>query len=173
MSSFGCILKPLGKNQHKSRAHIHAHCLVWYHYINMKTGSRTEQASCELQLNSPPYRAARGRGSLLAFTIFTAYIQLQNKGGGNMEVVVVVVVGDQRKSIGLDLVQARSLSRWTPLDSQEEKQTDIACELHPACLFSLTFRIVNTFRWIWHEGGCYIATPRAAIQRDNCLCTFD
>ena len=135
----------------------------------MKTGSWTEQASRELQLNSPPYRVAKGQGGLLAFTIFTAYIQLQNKGGGNME----VVEGTREKVLGFSLVPAWSLSRWTPLDSQEEKQTDIACELHPACLFSLTFRIVNTFRWIWHEGGCYIATPRAAIQRDNCLCTQD
>ena len=72
----------------------------------MKTGSRTEQASSELQLNSPPYRAARGQGSLLAFTIFTAYIQLQNKrwrkhGGGG---------GTREKVLGSILYQCEALA---------------------------------------------------------------
>lgn len=63
---------------------------IWYHHINMNTGSKTEQASSELQLNSPPHWVAKwgffffftfkGQGSLLTFAIFTEYIQLENSG---------------------------------------------------------------------------------------------
>lgn len=52
---------------------------VWYYL----TGSSTEQASCERQLNSPPRRAAKRRGSLLTFTRFTVYAQLKNRGRGS------------------------------------------------------------------------------------------
>lgn len=60
---------------------------VWYYL----TGSSTEQASCERQLNSPPHRVAKRRGSLLTFTRFTVYARLENRGSGS------IVGGVQRR----------------------------------------------------------------------------